>query len=70
MKITEFIGGGFKEMLGTQAEFTLAQLKKAQDAHKPNPNCPHCEGSGTIWEANGADDVEPSPCPCVVNSYK
>jgi hypothetical protein len=70
MKINEFIGGDFKKMLGTQAEFTLAQLKKAQDAHKANPNCPHCEGTGTTWVQTAPDDSEPEPCACVVNSYK
>lgn len=47
----------------------LSSLKKDQDNHKPNPNCPHCEGTGTIWVQVGPDDAEPEPCDCVVNTY-
>ena len=68
MKITDFIGGGYKEMLGTKQSFTLAQLQKAQDEQKKGrPDCNLCEGTGTFYEADGQDDVNPVPCDCTLH---
>ena len=58
------------DIVGEQFKVMFGSLRNDQNLHKANPNCPHCEGSGTTWIANGADDVEPEPCACVLNTYQ
>jgi hypothetical protein len=66
MKTTDFIGGGYKEELDTKQSFILAQLQKLKDEQpKGKPDCPICEGTGTMYVPNGDDDVEGEECDCI-----
>lgn len=43
----------------------MTQIKKTVEK-KGNPNCPYCEGSGTKFVQNGADDYTKEECDCLL----
>lgn len=44
---------------------TMNDMLEEQGRLKANPDCPHCEGTGTVYEADGPDDVLSVPCNCL-----
>lgn len=42
---------------------TKEELKEQAD-----PHCPDCHGTGTRYEGNGDDDVNPIMCDCITHS--
>jgi hypothetical protein len=56
--------------LGSQVGVILDALRKDQEEHQADLNCPLCEGQGCTWIANGDDDVDPEVCQCVLNTFE
>lgn len=42
----------------------------SNDVVKGDPNCPHCHGTGVMYQPNGQDDVNAEVCVCVIAQEK
>ena len=64
MTITDFIGGGYKEMLGKE---TPEEKKENDETDRIMSLCPTCNGTkkvGGVVEIDGDDNAEVEiPCP-------